>query len=59
MEQNVITDWVKANGMGIIDAARMESAIAQIGETYEFQNAPDASLYFTDAFLPEGGFKVE
>ena len=59
MEQNVITDWVKANGMGIIDAARMDSAIAQIGETYEFQNAPDASLYFTDAFLPEGGFKVE
>lgn len=59
LDQNVITDWVKANGMGIIDAARMESAIAQIGETYEFQNAPDASLYFDSSFLPEGGFQVE
>jgi NitT/TauT family transport system substrate-binding protein len=24
-------------------------------ETYEFQNEPDASLYFTDAFLPDDG----
>ncbi|MGI1662943.1 ABC transporter substrate-binding protein [Palleronia sp. KMU-117] len=59
LDQNVITDWVKANGMGIVDPARMESAVAQIGETYTFQNAPDVSLYFTDAYLPEGGFKVE
>ena len=58
LDQNVMTDWVKANGLGIIDPARMEAAIAQIGETYEFQNMPDASLYFTDAYLPEGGFKV-
>jgi NitT/TauT family transport system substrate-binding protein len=58
LDQNVITDWVIANGMGGIDAARMESALAQIAETYEFQNAPDASLYFTDAYLPEGGFKL-
>ncbi len=59
LDQNVITDWVKANGMGGIDPARMDSAIAQIGETYEFQNAPDATLYFDSSFLPEGGFKVE
>jgi NitT/TauT family transport system substrate-binding protein len=59
LDQNVITDWVKANGMGIVDPARMESAVAQIGETYTFQNTPDASLYFTDEYLPEGGFKVE
>lgn len=59
IDQNVATDWVKANGFGLIDPARMEAAIAQIGETYEFQNTPDASLYFTDAYLPEGGFKLE
>jgi NitT/TauT family transport system substrate-binding protein len=57
--QNVNTDWVKANGFGGIDAARFESAIAQIGETYAFQNTPDASLYFTDAYLPEGGFPLQ
>lgn len=59
IDQNVITDWVKANGMGGIDAARMETAIAQLGETYEYQTTPDASLYFTDAYLPEGGFSME
>ncbi len=58
IDQNVVTDYVTANGMGGIDAARMEQAIAQLGETYEFQNEPDASLYFTDAYLPEGGFKL-
>lgn len=58
VEQNVFTDWVKANGLGGIDAARMEAAIAQLGETYEYQNTPDASLFFTDAYLPDGGFKM-
>ena len=58
IDQNVVTDYVTANGMGGIDAARMEQAIAQLGETYEFQNEPDASLYFTNAYLPEGGFKL-
>jgi NitT/TauT family transport system substrate-binding protein len=55
---NVATDWVMANGFGIIDDARMERSIAQIATTYEFVNTPDASLYFTDAYLPEGGFKL-
>ena len=44
--------------MGGIDAARMENAISQLGETYDFQNTPDASLYFTDTYLPEGGFTL-
>ena len=59
IDQNVNTDWVKANGFGGIDAARFESAIAQIGEAYSFQTTPDASVYFTDAYLPEGGFPLE
>ncbi len=59
IDQNVNTDWVKANGFGLIDPVRMDAAIAQLGETYEFQNAPDASVYFTDAYLPEGGFSLE
>lgn len=59
VEQNVLTDWVKANGMGIIDPARMEEALSQLGRTYEYQTTPDASVYFTDAYLPEGGFKID
>lgn len=55
---NVVTDWVKANGMGIIDPARFANSIEQIKLTYEYQTEPDAALYFTDAYLPEGGFKL-
>jgi NitT/TauT family transport system substrate-binding protein len=58
LRDNVLTEWVRANGMGNIDPARMEKAIAQIGETYAFQNPTDASLYFTDAFLPDDGSLV-
>lgn len=53
--QNVMTDWVMENGMGDIDPERMEKAIAQIGETYEFKTTPDASLYFTNQYLPKDG----
>ena len=59
IDQNVVTDFVKANGMGGIDPARMEQAIAQLGETYEFRNAPTPELYFTDTYLPEGGFVLK
>jgi NitT/TauT family transport system substrate-binding protein len=52
IDANVLTDWSMANGMGAIDAERMASALEQIALTYEFQNAPDAAVYFTDAFLP-------
>ncbi|ABV93682.1 NMT1/THI5 family protein [Dinoroseobacter shibae DFL 12 = DSM 16493] len=52
IDANVATDYALANGMGGIDADRMANAIEQIKLTYEFQNAPDMSLYFTDAYLP-------
>ncbi len=52
IDANVMTDYVTANGMGGIDAARMDKALKQLEQTYDFQNAPDAALYFTDAYLP-------
>ena len=58
IEANVLTDHVKANGMGAIDNARFAAAIEQLSETYEYKAAPNASLYFTDAYLPAGGFKL-
>jgi len=45
--------------MGGIDPNRMSAAIEQLGANYEFKNAPDASLYFTDDFLPEGNFPIQ
>lgn len=54
IEANILTDYVIANGMGGIDADRFDRAIEQLRMTYEFTSEPDASLYFTDAYLPDG-----
>ncbi|GAB5446024.1 ABC transporter substrate-binding protein [Gymnodinialimonas sp.] len=54
LEANILTPYVIENGMGGIDADRFDRAIEQLRLTYEFTAEPDASLYFTDAYLPEG-----
>lgn len=56
---NVMTDAVRENGFGIIDDTRMQNALDQIATTYAFETTPDAALYFTDAYLPEGGYALE
>jgi NitT/TauT family transport system substrate-binding protein len=55
IDANVLTDFVKANGMGGIDPARMATAIEQTKSVYEFQTAPDAALYFDPKYLPTDG----
>ena len=59
IDANVLTDYVKANGMGGIDTARFTSAIKQLSETYDYKTTPDAALYFTDAYLPNGGISLK
>ena len=54
-----MTDYVIKNGMGNIDKARFEAAISQLSETYKYKTKPNAKLYFTDAYLPKGGFKLK
>ncbi len=56
---NVMTDYVIKNGMGNIDKVRFEAAIVQLSETYKYKTKPNAKLYFTDAYLPKGGFKLK
>ncbi len=56
---NVMTDYVLKNGMGNIDKTRFEAAIDQLSETYKYKTKPNAKLYFTDAYLPKGGFKLK
>jgi NitT/TauT family transport system substrate-binding protein len=58
IEANVLTDYVKSNGMGGIDKARFAAALEQMSETYDYKAAPNAALYFTNAYLPASGFKV-
>ena len=53
IDANVVTDYTLENGMGEIDTERFAASLKQIAETYEFKTEPDASLYFTDAYLPE------
>lgn len=55
IDDNVLTDFVKANGLGNIDADRMANAIEQTKSVYEFQAEPDAALYFDPSFLPTDG----
>lgn len=55
IRDNVMTDWVMANGLGNIDPARMEKAIEQTKSVYTFTNAPDAALYFNPTWLPTDG----
>ena len=52
LDANILTPWVAENGIGGIDPDRFATAIDQLRLTYEFQSEPDASLYFTDAYLP-------
>lgn len=59
IDANVVTDYTSANGMGHIDDARFASSIEQMKLTYEFKNEPDAASYFTDAYLPDGGFALQ
>jgi NitT/TauT family transport system substrate-binding protein len=47
----VVTDYVKANGMGGIDADRM-AARSSRSRDLRVPERPDAALYFTDAYLP-------
>ncbi|MEL7465211.1 MAG: ABC transporter substrate-binding protein [Pseudomonadota bacterium] len=53
IDANVLTPYVAENGMGGIDAERMAAAIEQTKTVYEFNQAPDAALYFDASFLPD------
>ncbi|MEM7524799.1 MAG: ABC transporter substrate-binding protein [Pseudomonadota bacterium] len=55
IDQNVLTDAVKTNGMGRIEAARMARALEQLAENFEFNTPPSADRIFTDAYLPTDG----
>ena len=60
IDANVLTDFVKENGMGSIDPARMATAIEQTTLVYEFTHTPDAALYFDSTYLPkDGSLKID
>ncbi|MFG1205980.1 ABC transporter substrate-binding protein [Xanthobacter flavus] len=52
LKDNIVTDWVKANGTGDVDPARLAKSIDQVGITYEFKAKPTAADIFTSEYLP-------
>ncbi len=58
IDANVMTPFAMENGIGGIDPDRMARAIEQTRLVYEFQQEPDASLYFTDAYLPDASERM-
>lgn len=53
IDQNILTDEVRANGFGTIDFDRLETAIDQIALTYTFTARPVATDIFDPAYLPD------
>lgn len=58
IQDNVMTDYVAADGLGGIDDARMATAIEQTKSVYDFQTAPDAALYFDPEYLPPAEMRM-
>jgi NitT/TauT family transport system substrate-binding protein len=52
LRDNIQTDEVWHNGLGGIDAVRLERAIDQVKEGFKFENRPSATDVFDERFLP-------
>ena len=52
LRDNFVTPWVRANGFGGVDMARLEKSIDQIALTYDFKSRPKAADIFTSQYLP-------
>ena len=52
LRDNFVTPWVKENGFGGVDMARLAKSIDQIAVTYDFKSRPKAEDIFTGQYLP-------
>ncbi len=52
LEKNFVSPDVRKNGLGAIDAKRLERSIEQIGLTFQYTNKPKAADIFTAQYLP-------
>ena len=49
---NILTDEVKKNGIGSVEARRFERALDQIADDYEFRKRPSLADIFDETYLP-------
>ena len=47
-----MTDYVKENGIGDVDMARLKNAIAQLALAYGLETQPAPDAVWTSEFLP-------
>lgn len=52
LRDNMVTDEVRANGIGGVDMKRLENSMDQIADTYDFQNRLSAEDIFDPSYLP-------
>ena len=53
INQNIVTDEVRANGLGGVVIDRLQRSIDQIADTYEFENRPAVYDVFDSSYLPD------
>jgi NitT/TauT family transport system substrate-binding protein len=58
ISDNILTGEVRRNGIGGVDAARLERSIDQVGEDFKFHKRPTAADIFDDGFLPPVGGRL-
>lgn len=52
VRDNIATPWVRANGFGGVDMARMAKSIDQLALTFDFKSKPKAEDNFDPQYLP-------
>ncbi len=53
IQDNVLTDYARKNGIGKIDRERFRVALKQLGQNYKFKTPPRMERIFDDRYLPE------
>jgi len=52
LETNILTPYVKANGLGDVDPVRFARAVKEVSEAYGLPNAPAPDKVFSNKYLP-------
>jgi NitT/TauT family transport system substrate-binding protein len=52
LDTNILTPYVKANGMGDVDPARFARSVKLVSDAFGLAQAPDPARVFTDKYLP-------
>ena len=52
LKSNILTPWVKANGMGDVDPERFAKALGEVADAFGLPAAPAADKVFTNKYLP-------